>query len=175
MLLVLPLNWLSAAFFAALFHELCHIAGVYLCGCKIVGFHISFGGAAIETEPMDTGRTLLCTLAGPVGSFLLLSLHRYFPRLALCAGVQGLFNLLPVYPLDGGRILRCLLSLLWPEYAGKIAAGAEMVTFLLGAGVLAALILCGISGWLPIVFGAALILRGFPGKIPCKQARIRVQ
>lgn len=61
---------------------------------------------------MSPGRELLCVLAGPAVSFSLLALARFFPRIAICGLVQGIYNLLPIYPLDGGKALRCMVSLL---------------------------------------------------------------
>lgn len=114
MLLTLPLNWLLAAIFAAVFHELCHIFAILLMGGRVLGIGIGMGGAEIETDVLSPGKELVCTLAGPVGGFLLLVLSQWIPRTALCAQMQSLFNLLPIYPLDGGRALRCAAELAFP-------------------------------------------------------------
>ena len=103
LLLTLPLNWLLSALAAAAFHELCHGAAILLLGGRIWGVRIGSGGAVMETEPLSSGKELVCALAGPAGSLLLVLTFRIFPRVAVCALVQGAFNLLPVFPLDGGR------------------------------------------------------------------------
>lgn len=126
LLLTLPLRWLLAAVIAAVIHELCHMLAVRLLGGTIMGVTIGPGGAVMETTPFSRGKELVCALAGPVGSLLLLSLCRWIPRIALCAGVQALYNLLPVYPLDGGRVLHCAAGLVLPERtAGTICRGIE--------------------------------------------------
>ena len=52
--------------------------------------------------------------------------------------VMGCFNLLPVFPMDGGRILRSLLAMRWPYLkATQWAAAIGKVLAVGGAGVMA--------------------------------------
>ena len=67
----------------------------------------------LETGSMTIREELLCALAGPAGSLSLLLVSEWIPRIALCGMVQGLFNLIPAGNLDGGRVLRCLIALLF--------------------------------------------------------------
>ena len=68
LLLTLPLNWLLSALAAAAFHELCHGAAILLLGGRIWGVRIGAGGAVMETEPLSSGKELVCALAGPAGT-----------------------------------------------------------------------------------------------------------
>ncbi len=175
LLLTVPLRWLCAAVCAAAFHEFCHWLVIRLSGCRVLSLRIGIGGAAIDTGAMGNRQELLCALAGPMGSLALLGLCHSFPKLALCGGVQGIFNLLPVYPLDGGRILRCTLRMLCPERGERIANMLE-------AAFLACLLLlaCAFSlrhhmGLFPLLVVFPLIAKRFPRKKPCKLTGIGVQ
>lgn len=111
LLLTLPLRWVLACFLAAMVHELGHALAVLLCGGRITGVMLSFRGARMDAAPLPVGAELVCVLAGPAASLLLLLLVRPFPRLALCGAVQGAYNLLPLGSLDGARAVACLHSL----------------------------------------------------------------
>lgn len=112
LLLTLPVSWIIAAVLAAVFHELCHLLVLKCCHISVYKLRIRAGGAVLDTGSMGDREELLCTLAGPAGSFLLLGLVHITPRIAMCGLVQGLFNLLPLGDLDGGRAVRCAIRLI---------------------------------------------------------------
>lgn len=111
LLLTLPLRWVLACFLAAMVHELGHALAVLLCGGRITGVMLSFRGARMDAAPLPVGAELVCVLAGPAVSLTLGLLLPWFPRLALCGFVQGVYNLLPLGRLDGARAVACLHSL----------------------------------------------------------------
>lgn len=112
LLMTLPLTWVMAAMLAAAFHELCHLVMLRCWRVPVYGIHIRAGGAGIDTGPLAHREELLCALAGPMGSFLLLLLLHIAPRTAVCGLMQGLYNLIPVGDLDGGRALRSAIRLI---------------------------------------------------------------
>ena len=165
-LLVLPLPWVAAAALAAAVHELCHYLAIAALGGQVGRIAVGSGGAAMELGCLSPVRELLAAAAGPVGSLSLMLMGRFFPRLALCGLVQGLFNLLPIYPLDGGRILRRALELALPDRA------AAAITCWTGfAFALCGTFFCLRLGFLPgaVVFLAAWIR----GNRACTEEKIQ--
>ena len=141
-ILILPLNWILAGMLASAFHELCHYLAVKAMGGSVLGVRIIAWGAVIETSSMSPGRELFCVLAGPVGGLLLLLVSRWAPRVAICGVLQSAYNILPVYPLDGGRAVGCVVELLperYRKYGREFQYGISVA--ISSAAVLAALVL----------------------------------
>lgn len=169
MLLILPLDWCLALMTAATFHEVCHLLALRLCGCHPHLTQLGASGATIQAHNLSPIKTLLCTLAGPLGALLLLPLVRCFPRLVLCAVIQSSFNLLPISCLDGGHALRCCLEqFLPPNTVAFICMCIEKLVLILIAcfGLYGTFILK--LGLLPLLAAGILIFKGSGGKTPCK-------
>ena len=104
--LLFPLGLVAGIVLAALIHECGHLIAVRLTGGRVLAIRLRAGGARIETAPMPPGKAAVCALAGPGAGALTIFAWRFFPEMALAGLVQTVFNLLPIYPLDGGRVAR---------------------------------------------------------------------
>lgn len=103
---LIPLRWVIAWVTAACIHELCHVLLLKIFRCQLLSFRISAYGARIVCEPHSDVSAIISTGAGVAGSFMLVLIAPVFPRLAICGFLQGVFNLLPLYPMDGWHILQ---------------------------------------------------------------------
>ena len=176
LLLLFPLNWLIAAAIAAAFHEFCHYISLRLFHIRILSVTVKASGIYMHTEPLSPGKEFLCALAGPIGGGSLILLGKWLPRTALCAIIYALYNLLPVYPLDGGRALRCgARILLPPKWAEALCSAIEIVVaaFLLIAGLYGTFLRH--TGVFPILFAGILLMKIYKGKSTCKPRLQKVQ
>ena len=168
LILLLPLDWLLAAVFAAAAHEFGHLAAIKAFNRHPVSVSVGMLGATIHTGPLTGTAEFLCAAAGPWASLMLLFLCRLFPKLALCGLLQGMFNLIPLYPLDGGRMLFCLLRLCSPRRAERIFC---IVQRLILCGIFTFSLLIGFfgnKGIVPVIFSITVLSRLLLSKIPCK-------
>jgi Zn-dependent protease len=174
-ILMLPLRWNLGVLLAAAVHEIFHLLTIQMTGASVTYLQMTPHGAVIGTGSMTRLQELLSSAAGPVGSFLLLIFVHRFPELALCGTIQGLFNLLPIYPFDGGRILRCLLTVFPKRVQEIIEICVLVVVHLLLLGVALAAC-CLFPRWRLWFIGAyILILLAAFRKIPCKDVVAGVQ
>jgi len=140
------------------FHETAHslVARRYEIPIRGITLFVFGGVAEMDSEPPSPKSELLMAAAGPAASLLLAGV--FFILMALAAawngpqavqgtlwylgyinGMLALFNLVPAFPLDGGRMLRAALWM-WRgdlPWATGIAAGAGNVfgTMLIVLGV----------------------------------------
>ncbi len=112
-------------FVSVVLHELGHsvIAMRYKIPVRNITLFIFGGVAQIGAEPPSAAAEFRIAIAGPIVSFALAALFSFLqpiftgiaPVLALAKylayinGTLALFNLIPGFPLDGGRVLRAIV------------------------------------------------------------------
>lgn len=107
-LLALPLGAANGMIVAAVIHEAAHLFICLLCRGKIQKIIFGVFGIQIQAVLLSRRCGIAATAAGPLVSLSLAVLYKSNPQVALWGVIQGVLNLLPVYPLDGGRLVRLL-------------------------------------------------------------------
>ncbi len=174
-------------FLSIIFHELCHSLVARRFGMEMSGITLFiFGGVAEMTdEPPSPRAEFFMAAAGPISSVLLglaVLAGAWFmpgPFLKAASPAKGVllylgeinlvlaaFNLIPAFPLDGGRVLRAVL---WGRH-GNIKR-ATRVTSTIGSGFGALLIVLGVISFITgnVVSGVwwfliGMFLRGAAGQ-----------
>ena len=135
---------------AAAVHECGHLFVIRLSGGTVHALCLTACGAVLRCSlpPSPFSRAAIC-LAGPAASFALTALANPLGayRLAGASALLGLFNLLPIPPLDGGMALRHLADGRCASLLDGLAGVSVLV--LLAGGVL--LWKSGFGGWLLLV------------------------
>lgn len=99
-------------------HEFAHVLIAKMCNVEIDGVEVLPFGITMriaENCVKDTVSEMKIALAGPLSNFLIayftygLYDGAYRQFIITTSIVMGVFNLLPVFPLDGGRVLRALM------------------------------------------------------------------
>lgn len=149
---------LLAGFGLVLAHELAHVFVGRWCGGYAARIRIGpLGGLAYVALPLDPRATLATVAAGPLVHVLVLPLPWALAELlevdarsdfgtllgavACFNALMLVVNLLPLYPLDGGRLVQAVLwsrlgrtrSLAWVSGLG-MAGGVTLLGFSLAAG-----------------------------------------
>lgn len=175
-ILVLPWKWMLACCLSVTLHELFHLIALRFVFGKWMPIHAFSRGIKIYIPNISPQQELFCTLAGPVGSFLLTLTYPYFPSLAICALVQGVYNMLPIYPLDGGRAICCLTDIFLPRaYALWLT---EYIAYgCIGASSAVAIFATVFYNWgvFPIIMLLILFWKQLFGKNTCKHKHFALE
>jgi Zn-dependent protease/CBS domain-containing protein len=144
-------------FLSIIAHEMSHslVARRYGLPMKGITLFIFGGVAQMDREPPTPKAEFMMAVVGPISSFLIALIFYWIHALgkqsgwsqpvngvvlylAMINGLLGAFNLIPAFPLDGGRILR---SILW-----KVKKNLRWAT--------------RVSCWIGSAFGIFLIILG---------------
>ena len=152
-------NGLLAAFLlfvSVLLHELSHSFVAMAHGLSVRGItlHVFGGVSHLEDEPPSPRAEFLIAVVGPITSFAVAAVlwainasglvqpawaQAVVAYLVLVNVVVGIFNLVPGFPLDGGRLLRAAL---W-KWKGSLGP-ATYIASRVGAGFAFALMALGV-------------------------------
>ncbi len=139
-LVLISIGIVLSVFFCVILHEFGHALAARKFGVHTFDIIMTpIGGIArLERMPEGRGQEFWVAIAGPVVNFVIVGLiwlgfliikgealplfsmafwdfeneaSSYFKVIMLANGYLGTFNLLPAFPMDGGRMLRSLLSL----------------------------------------------------------------
>ncbi len=166
----------ALAFFASvMLHELAHSFVAQYYGMKVPSITLFiFGGvSSIAEEMRSAGQEFRVAIAGPLTSWALallcaaaalvvpgVALGTVLSYLALINAVVGTFNLLPGYPLDGGRVFRAII---WAR-TGSLAratglaarAGVGIAYIMIIGGIVSAFAGLGLGGLWYVLIGLFL-------------------
>jgi Zn-dependent protease/CBS domain-containing protein len=128
-------------FLSILLHELSHsiIAKKYKLKVKRITLFLFGGVAEISEEPPKSSVEFWIAAAGPITSFILAAFFYFLAKVFvhnqyLAASIQylayinfilAIFNLIPGFPLDGGRIFRSIVWAITKNYKQATAIAAN--------------------------------------------------
>jgi len=166
-------------FTSVILHELSHSLVAKAKKVKVESITLFFFGgvASIEDEELKPSTEFLMAIAGPLFSLLLFAVFYliyfwngtsfwtaitfYLYQLNL---ILALFNLVPGYPLDGGRAFRAVLNAYYKDIkkATRIAAlgGRAFAMFLILFGVISIVSGSGSGLWLVLLGGFLYFIAG---------------
>ncbi|HWK24315.1 MAG TPA: site-2 protease family protein [Ureibacillus sp.] len=142
-----------------IFHELGHIVAALLCKVKVERCVIMPYGGEIELQggfSIAPQKQLIIALGGPIATLCVFAIIPFLdpliaePLLKIQLVLIG-FNIIPIWPLDGGRIIMSLIHIYYPrirmvEFYLTISliliVLAVIITFILLPKTLFLLVLC---------------------------------
>lgn len=139
--------WIGVIFISVLFHEFGHALTAFMFKQKPRIELVALGGLTYhEGKKLNFSKQFLIVFNGPFFGFILFGIATFFlqyPTLAqgnlglilqLVRGINlfwTICNLLPVFPLDGGQLLRIILEAIWGVKGIKYSLITSIVVGLL--------------------------------------------
>ena len=158
--IVSPVQVVVSVLLAAALHECGHLAMLRLFHVPVEGLRLTALGAELYAKGarrLSYARELLVTLAGPAANLLCALASALLARFTqqelfyIFAGANAVlcaYNLLPVLPLDGGRVLYLVTAFFFGPMVGDAAAAV--------VGTACALSLLVLGIYLSVVSGSGM-------------------
>ena len=186
------LVWLALLFGSVLIHELAHALVGRRRGAQVDDILLMPLGGATRTSgfPDRPADELAMVAVGPLTSLAVASgaallaavgevpllpvdVHHgtLLARITWVNVILGLFNLLPIFPMDGGRVLQALLAFRWGRVRATLVAariGMTLAVALAGAGLVLRNLWLFVIAW--FLFGGARIERAQASDAPAPRA-----
>ena len=148
-------------------HECGHILALRLLKNTVRKIRLTaYGAEILMSRGLSYRGEMLAAFAGPAVNFGLAGCFCRVPGLEAAAGlnlVLACFNLLPIGALDGGRIFRCFLCVLFGgEYGEAIARRVSRFVLWVACGAGIAVLWMGRN--LTLLLASVWLLRGIPEK-----------
>ena len=169
------LLWAPLLFFSVLIHEIGHAAtlGALGFGPSYIAL-AGFGGVTINQRRAEPWQDILVSIAGPICSFVLAAIAfvllvfipyfqgdpffaAFLPLVIVANVFWGIFNLLPIHPLDGGNALRSLLRHFLSPRTAEV--GSSWISILFSVGILGLALFAG--QWFIAIFAAMFAHQNF--------------
>jgi Zn-dependent protease len=143
------LLWVPVLFLSVLLHELAHAGMIGLFGYGASQVMLAgLGGVTLNKRVAKPWHDMVISAAGPAASFVIAfaaaalggRVHdpmfvAFLPLLAEANLVWGVFNLVPISPLDGGGIVRNFFRIFLRERTAFVIA--VWISFIVGIAVIA--------------------------------------
>lgn len=145
----------------AFVHELGHLVAGVILGLRVKSINIMPFGISINFEDYSNkyvAKKIIIAIAGPLVnlSLVLLGVFNDWNEDVIYSNILiGMFNLIPLYPLDGGRILKYIIQLT------SSSKEAEIITYRLSNTLIIILTVISSIGILLIQNIGVLVILGY--------------
>lgn len=133
--LLFGINTFVTFFIAVLVHELAHTLVAKKFNLPVTSVYLDFlaGSAGVDTTYTPYGQTILVSLAGPLSNLILAGLSwfvlhnggsdtflvSFLTTFTYYNFILFVFNILPIYPMDGGRISKAICQWITKPTIGR--------------------------------------------------------